>query len=105
MLHRYKLAVKNDCDISFLEGFLLKENLISGIETDPVLDTNSGVVNIIVLVPNKEKFRRWASPRKKFREAADPRWMLITDPEELESKSAKVRRTNEKKSREKSLKK
>jgi len=105
MLHRYKFVATNDCDITFLERYLLGEKIISGIESDPIIDTNSGTITIVVLVPNKERFRRWFSPKKKVREASDPRWMIISDSEELESRVAKIRRKEEKKLRERKFEK
>ena len=88
MLRKYVISVPNQY-VGEVERYLLENTLITGIMVDPVLDSSSGIVSITVMVRNKKKFLRWANPRKKFTEAADPSRFLIGEPQEIPTSPVK----------------
>jgi len=88
MLRKYVISVPNQY-VGEVERYLLENTLITGIMVDPVLDSSSGIVSITVMVRIKKKFLRWANPRKKFTEAADPSRFLIGEPQEIPTSPVK----------------
>jgi hypothetical protein len=88
MLRKYVISVPTQ-HVDEVERFLFENNLITGITVDPVWDPSSGITTITVMVRNKKNFLRWANPRKKFAEAADPSRFLIGEPQEIPTSPVK----------------
>lgn len=70
--HRYRITIKNQTEIFQVEDYLLRNNLITAIEGKPTPHMTADAVNVDVIVPNKIKFEKWYSPKKRFRETTDP---------------------------------
>jgi hypothetical protein len=86
--HWYRISITSN--VREVRKFLYKNKLIKGVEGNPTPSMTEGIVDIVVIVRNKERFEEWYSPKKRFREATDPILLgfIEGDPVELPDKGS-----------------